>query len=83
MSDNTQLTPQQLQALVQYASKRLGMTPQALAHTVQQAGAEGLTSQLSPTDAAKVQAVVGDKARMEQLLQSPQIQQLLRQLSGQ
>ena len=83
MSDHPQLTPQQLQALLQYAGKRLGMTPEALARTVQQQGVGSVTSKLPLTDQAKLQAVVGDKARLEQLLQSPQLQQLLRQLSGQ
>ena len=83
MSDNTQITPQQLQALMQYASKRLGTTPEALARTVQQGGVEGLASQLPASDMSKLQAVIGDKARMEQLLQSPQVQQILRQISGQ
>ena len=39
-------TPAQLQALLQYASKRLGTTPEQLAKTVQSGGLEALASHL-------------------------------------
>ena len=42
------LTPEQLNALVQFAAKRLGMSPQELAKTVQTQGLEGLAGHLSP-----------------------------------
>ena len=79
MSEN-KLTPEQLQALLKYASQRLGTTPENLAQTVNNNGVESLASKLSPSDRAKFQAVVSDKSKMEQMLNSPQAQQLIEQL---
>lgn len=79
MSEN-KLTPEQLQALLQYASQRLGTTPEKLADTVSNKGMESLASKLSPSDRAKFQEVVSDKNKMEQMLNSPQAQQLIQQL---
>ena len=79
---NNAITPQQLEALIQYAAKRLNMSPQQLAGTVQTKGLEGLSAHLSPEDAAKLQGKQPDRAQAEQLLRSPQVQELLRQLTG-
>lgn len=70
-------TPAQLQALLQYASKRLGTTPDHLMKTVSEGGLESLAKSLSPSDAAKLQNLVKDKAQAEQLLNSPAARQLL------
>ena len=69
----------QLQALLQYASKRLGTTPEQLAKAVQSGGLEALASHLSPADAAKLQNLTRDKARAEQMLQSPAARQVIEQ----
>ena len=82
MSDFSSLTPQQWQALMQYAGKRLGADPQELVRTVREQGAEGVLSRLSPGDTTKIEAVLGDRDHLDQWLRSPQIQQVLRQLSG-
>lgn len=79
MSEN-KLTPEQLKALLQYASQRLGTTPEKLADTVNNKGIDELASKLSPADRAKFQAVVSDKNKLEQMLNSPQAQQLIEKL---
>ncbi len=81
MSDN-KLTPDQLQALLQYASKRLGTTPEELQKTVSTQGVQSMASRFSPADAAKIQALVGDKDKLEQTLNSPQVQQFLEKFLG-
>lgn len=78
MSQNP--TPAQLQALLQYASKRLGTTPEHLIKTVQAGGLDELAKNLSPNDAAKLQSMTKDKAQAEQLLNSPAAQQLINQI---
>ena len=77
MSQNP--TPAQLQALLQYASKRLGTTPDHLIKTVQEGGLDGLAKNLSPADAAKLQSLTKDKEKAEQLLNSPAARQLFEQ----
>lgn len=79
MSQNN-LTPDQLQALLQYASKRLGTTPEQLAKTVQSGGVENLQNSLSPENAAKLQSLMNNKEKAQQLMNSPKIQQLIQQI---
>ena len=76
------ITPDQMEALVNFAVGRLGMSPQELKKTVQTDGLAPLTSRLSPENAAKVQGMQADHREAEQLLNSPQVQELLRQLMG-
>lgn len=73
-----QITPDQLQALLGYASQQLGMTPEQLAQTVQSGNWDGLSQKLRP----ELAAMVADRQQVEQLLRSPKAQALLRQLLG-
>ena len=75
MSQNP--TPAQLQALLQYASKRLGTTPDHLIQTVQNGGLESLASNLPAADSAKLKQLLQDKSQVEQLMNSPAARQLL------
>ncbi|MBQ6829999.1 MAG: hypothetical protein IJO59_02610 [Clostridia bacterium] len=60
-------TPEQLQALLQFAAKQLGTTPDQLQKTVQN------------TDVGNL---VNDPKKVEQLLSSPKAQALLREWLG-
>lgn len=60
-------TPEQLQALLQFAAKQLGTTPEQLQKTVQN------------TDVGNL---VNDPKKVEQLLSSPKAQALLREWLG-
>lgn len=71
------LTPEQLNALVQFAARRLGVTPQELAKTVQTQGLDGVAARLAPQGGG----ITDKKAQAEQILQSPQAQALLKKLS--
>ena len=76
---NAGVTPDQLQALLQYASKKLGTTPEQLVKTVNQGDISSLTKGMSPEDQARFKAMTGDKNKAEQVIQSPQAQQLIQQ----
>ena len=80
MSDQ-KLSPEQMYALLQYASRKLNNTPADLANALSNGGVNGLSARLSPETAAKLRGMMGDKARAEQLLASPQAQELLRRLT--
>ncbi len=82
MNDRS-ITPDQLNALLQYASKRLGTTPEQLAKTVQAGGTDSIASKLPSDKAAQFAALAGDQAKMQELLNSPQAQQLIQQLMNQ
>lgn len=75
---NTQLTPQQLEALLKFASSKLGVSQEQLARTVQTGDINGLG--LSPDNAAKLNGLLGNHPQA--LLQSPQVQALLAQILG-
>lgn len=79
------ITPDQMEALLKFASKKLGTTPEKLAATVQNggmSGVSGLAPELPPDQAAKIDAVLHDKAKAEALLQTPEAQKLMEQLLG-
>lgn len=79
MPDN-KLNQEQLYALLQYASRRLDLTPAQLAGALAGGQIGDLASRLPPDSAAKLQRMMGDRTRAEQLLNSPQAQALLRRL---
>ena len=72
------LTPEQLSALLQFASAKLGISAEDLAKTVQTGDASHLG--LSPEAQQKVQGMLGNNP--ETLLQSPQVKAMLQNLLG-
>ncbi len=81
MAQNS-FSPAQMKKLLQYASKQLGKSPDELKNAFAQGGLAGITDSLSPAEAGKAQALLGDKEKTAQLLNSPAVQQLLQQLLG-
>ncbi len=75
-------TPEQLESLITYASRRLGTTPEQLKAAFQQGGLSGLSSALSPEEASKAEAMLKDKDAAARLMNDPQVQKLLAQLLG-
>lgn len=76
-----QPTPEQLSALLQYASARLGVSAEQLASTVTKGGYEGLASSLSDADRRSLERLVGDPQKAQAFLNSPQVQALLKRFS--
>ena len=75
-------TPEQLDKLLTYAGQRLGTTPEQLNEAFRQNGLRGISSALSPNEAAQAEALISDKDKAAALLQDPAIQRLLIQLLG-
>lgn len=78
----SQITPEQLQALLNYASRRLGTTPEQLAKTVQTGGLDSLSEDISPETARHIQELVGNPQQARQFLNRPEVQTLLEKLWG-
>ncbi len=76
-----QPTPAQLNALLQYASQKLGVPPEQLARTVANGGAEALTSSLSEDSKKTLASLVGDPKKAEALLNSPAVRRYLAQFT--
>lgn len=81
MADN-KLNQEQMYALLQFVSKKMNTTPAALAAMLQNGGFDRLMAQMSPENAQKLQGMMGDRERAQQLLQSPQAQALIQKLLG-
>lgn len=79
---DSSLSQEQLYALLQYTAKRLGVTPAQLGEALSSGRVEDLAGRLPPESAAKLQSMLGDRARAQRLLDSPQAQALLRRLTG-
>ncbi|MDD3693175.1 MAG: hypothetical protein PHX02_04645 [Oscillospiraceae bacterium] len=77
---NNKLTSDQLRALVQYASNKLGVTPEQLSKTIEGDQAQQLASQISQADMSKFQALVGDKDKLDKILESPKAQKMIEKL---
>ena len=77
-----QITPDQLQALLGYASRQLGMTPEQLAATVKAGGLGALSNSVSPENARRINELVGDRQKAEQFLSSPEVKKALGKLLG-
>jgi hypothetical protein len=65
--------------LLGYAAKRLGTTPEQLAQTVQNGGLSSLTG---GENAQRIQQLAGDPQRLQQLLDSPDVQAMLNKITG-
>ncbi len=76
------VTPEQLNALLQFAAKRLGTTPEKLAQTVQSGELEAVKDKMGADNVKKITDLAGNPAQIEQFLQSPQVAQLLKKFGG-
>lgn len=82
-----EFSPDRMDALLEYAAKRMNTTPEALKAAFREGGLSGLSRQaadcgITAEDAARAQALLEDKDTAARLLQNPQVQALLRQLMG-
>lgn len=76
-----QLTPAQMNTLLQYASQKLGVSPQTLAASAADGGYDGLVNSLSEDRRRQLEALIGNPAQMQALLNSEQVRQLLQRFS--
>ena len=76
-----QPTPAQMNALLQFASAKLGVPADQLAATVARGGYEGLTASLSDNSRRTLDGLVGDPSQLQALLNSPQVRALLEKLA--
>ena len=71
-----QLTPAQMNTLLQYASQKLGVSPQVLASSAANGGYDGLMKSLTPDRRKQLESIIGNPAQMQSLLNSEQVQHL-------
>lgn len=81
MSDSVRFTPEQLSILLRVAAGKLGRDPVALAEDLKNGQMDGLLSALG-ADREKATALLNDREKLAQLLQSEQVKVLLQQVLG-
>lgn len=81
MSDSVRFTPEQLSILLRVAAGKLGRDPVALAEDLKNGQMDGLLSALG-ADRGKATALLNDREKLAQLLQSEQVKALLQQILG-
>ena len=79
-----EFSPRQMEALLQYAARRMNTTPQALKAAFEQGGLDGLFEKaqgsMTPEEAQKAQQVTRGRDAAA-LLEDPQIRGLLKKLT--
>ena len=73
---------QQINQLLQMASKKMGTTPEELKRKLETSNVEETLKHMNKNDAAKVQQVLSNPALAKQLLNSPQAQAMLKNMMG-
>lgn len=73
---------QQINQLLQMASKKMGTTPEDLKRKLESNNVNEALKNMNQNDATKVQQVLNNPALAKQLLNSPQAQAILKKLMG-
>ena len=79
--NNPNISPEKLNELLNMASQKLNTNPQRLRQAAQNCELEKLFSSLSPQQQKRLTRLMNDRQAAEQALNSPQAQQLLRNLT--
>lgn len=82
MTPNTpKMSPEQLDALLKLAGKKLGTTPENLKSQIENGAFTAAASNLSPQQSAMLSKALSDPKIAEKMLSSPQAQELYKKLS--
>ena len=79
--NNPNISPEKLNELLNMASQKLNTNPQRLRQAAQNGELEKLFSSLSPQQQKRLTRLMNDRQAAEQALNSPQAQQLRRNLT--
>ena len=77
----SQPNPEQWQALLRYASAKLGVSEQELASAAANGGYGGLRDSLSESSRQTLDMLAGDPDKIEALFASPAVREMLKRFS--
>ena len=80
MGNFDNIAPEKVEEMIELASSKLGTSKENLKKFVDNGMVEKLVNGLKPNEAKRLQAILSDKAMAEQLLSTPQAQQLLKKI---
>lgn len=79
---NSQISPQNLNGLLEVVSKKLGMPPEQLRRELESGKFDGALRNMSGADAQKFQQAIRNPQIVEKLMSAPQAKALYEKLSG-
>lgn len=80
MGNFDSITPEKVDEMLNLASQKLGTDKEKLRKFIDNGMVEKLVNGLKPNEAKRLQQILSDRAMAEQLLSTPQAQQLLKKL---
>ena len=73
---------EQLQSMLKTLSVNLGVTPEELKKALETGKIDGAVKNMGTDERQKLQSVMGNKAKLEKIMQSPQAKALYEKLTG-
>lgn len=73
---------EQLQSMLKTVSGKLGVTPEELKKALETGKIDGAVKNMGTDERQKLQSVMGNKAKLEKIMQSPQAKALYEKLTG-
>lgn len=80
MNNFDKIAPEKVDELIDLVSTKTGASKENLKNIVQSGQIEKLVNNLKPNQASRLQAILSDKKAAEELLSTPQAQQLLKKI---
>lgn len=77
-----QLSPAQMNQLIQTLAAQLHCSPDQLRQQLQSGNFGAVTASLNQNDARQVQNLLRDPRQLQQIMNSPEMKELLRKLQG-
>lgn len=81
MTDNRE-TSENMRPLLEEAAKKLGVAPETLAGQMRSGNISNVLNKLPAAQQEKLTKTLADKAACQKLMETPQVQALMRKLSG-
>ena len=82
LANNFNISPDQMDSLLALAGKKMGKDPEKLREQMQSGQMDGILKNLNPNQQAQIQNLMNNPAAIEQLMNSPKVQMLLKGLMG-
>ena len=82
LGNQFQLSQEEMDRLMQTAGQKMGTDPQKLRAQLSQGDLSGIMQQLSPNQKAQLNHFLNNPAAIQQMMENPKVQQLLKSLMG-
>ncbi len=80
--ERTPMNNDQIQGLLKTVSGKLGVQPDELKKALQNGKLDGAVKNMEASEKQKLESIIGNKEKLEKLMQSPQAKSLYEKLTG-